>query len=237
MRPNMKPSIHYYVLSLSENTSRLYEGFRDKLIDIRDANFPFEFSTDAVNTTAEDERLIEFFRQTRKRFAHFYEQDPLRLVLAGEKRILAIFEGLMAHPDVLIGRVEGDYTATSPRDLGKIVWPIVKETIAGANKNAMIDLASAAKTKKVVSGINAVGQSVETESGSTLYVEEDYHVKGSTQKTDNSLIFSKHVNLWEVIDDVVDVIIEKVLKTGGSVIFLSSGSLRKLERIALILQG
>jgi hypothetical protein len=62
-------------------------------------------------------------------------------------------------------------------------------------------------------------------------------VKGSIHKTDHSLIISKHVNLLEVIDDVVDIIIEKVLKMGGTVIFLNSGSLVKFERIALILSG
>jgi hypothetical protein len=144
---------------------------------------------------------------------------------------------MTTHKEVLIGMVEGDYTATSPHDLGMIVWPVVKEAIAGANKNAMLDLATADKVKKVVSGIDAVGQLVETETGSTLYVEEDYHVKGSIRKTDHSLIISKHVNLLEVIDDVVDIIIEKVLKMGGTVIFLNSGSLIKFERIALILRG
>ena len=101
----------------------------------------------------------------------------------------------------------------------------------------MSDLAKAAKAKKMVSGISAVGQYAETEIGSTLYVEENYHVKGSIRKTDHSLILSKHVDIWEVIDDVVDLIIEKVLKMGGTVIFLNGGALMKLERIALIHRG
>jgi len=37
-----------------------------------------------------------------------------------------------------------------------------------------------------------------------------------------------------VIDDAVDAIIEKVLETGGRVVFLEGGSLAKLQRIALI---
>jgi hypothetical protein len=233
----MQLSIHYYVLSLSDRTVRLYEGFREKLIDIQDAYFPFEISRDAVDPAARETRLKEFFRQTQQRFVHYYEQDPLRLVVAGEKSDLAAFKSVTAYSDVLIGTVEGDYTATSPRDLGRIVWPVVKDAIAGANQNALLDLATAARTKKIVSGIEAVGRSAEAEAGSILYVEEDYHLKGSIRNTDHSLVLSKHVNLWEVIDDVVDVIIEKVLKTGGSVIFLSSGSLMKLERIALILRG
>jgi hypothetical protein len=62
-------------------------------------------------------------------------------------------------------------------------------------------------------------------------------VRGSIRKTDHSLIPSKHVDLREVIDDVVDLIIEKALNMGGTVIFLNNGSLLKLEPIALILRG
>ena len=257
----MQRSIHYYVLSLSEQTNRLYEGFRDKLIDIQNTNFPFENSINAGNSASKDTQLREFFDQTNQRFAHYYEQDPLRMVVVGEKRNLAIFEALTTHQDILIGMVEGDYTATSPDDLGMIVWPVVKEAIASANKNAIGDLETAisygsgplpeksanesamrdieatAGKHKVVSGIDAVGRSAESETGSTLFVEEDYHVKGSIDKTDHSQVLSKHVNLWEVLDDVVDIIIEKVLQMGGNVVFVNSGSLIKLQRIALILRG
>ena len=232
----MQRSIHYYVLSLSEQTNRLYEGFRDKLIDIQDNNFPFEIPIDAGNPLSKDTQIRDFLHQTNQHFAHYYEQDPLRLVVVGEKSNLAIFEALTTHQDVLIGMVEGDYTATSSHDLGMIVWPVVKEAIGAANKNALRDLAAADKVKKVVFGIDAVGQLAETETGATLFVEEDYHVKGSIRKTDQSLIISKHVNLLEVIDDVVDIIIEKVLKMGGTVSFLNSGSLIEFERIALILR-
>lgn len=233
----MQRSIHYYVLSLSEKMNRLYEGFRDKLIDIQDTNFPFEISIDAGNPPSGDTQIRDFIQQTNQKFAHYYEQDPLRLVVLGEKNNLVIFEALTVHPDILIGMIEGDYAVTSPHDLGMIVWPVVKEAIGATNKNAMRDLAMAATVKKVVFGIEAVGQLAETETGATLFVEEDYHVKGSIHKTDQSLIISKHVNLLEVIDDVVDIIIEKVLKMGGTVSFLKSGSLITYERIALIMRN
>ncbi|RPI01431.1 MAG: hypothetical protein EHM72_06500 [Calditrichaeota bacterium] len=232
----MQPSIHYYVLSLSEDKSGLYEGFRDKLIDIQDGIFPLEISP-VGNPVSKDTRLRDFFHRTDLSFAHYYEQDPLRLVLVGEKSSLAIFTALKTRQDVLIGKVEGDYSATSTHDLGKIVWPVVKEAIAGVNKNAMRDLAIAAGRHKVVFGIEEVGKCAESEAGATLYVEEDYHVKGSLLKTDHKRVFSKLVNIWQVLDDVVDVIIEKVLKTDGNVIFVNSGSLIKLDRIALILSG
>ena len=92
----MQLSIHYYVLSLSEQTSRLYEGFRDKLIDIQNTNFPFEFS-EAGNSASKDSRLREFFLQTDQHFAHYYKQDPLRFVVVGQRRDMAVFEALTTH--------------------------------------------------------------------------------------------------------------------------------------------
>jgi hypothetical protein len=230
-------SIHYYVLSLSVHTSMLYEGFRDKLIDIQNTHFPFAFSMDTGSPASWESQFREFFHQTDQRFSRYYEQDPLRLVVTGEKSNLSLFRCLTTHWDIVIGAIEDDYTATSPHDLGKIVWPVVKQAIAGTNENAMLDLARAAEAMKIVSGIDAVGQSAETETGATLYVEEDFHMKGGIRRTDHSVIFSKHVNLWEVIDDVVDLIVEKVLKMGGTVIFLNSGSMMNYDRIALVQHG
>jgi hypothetical protein len=119
--------------------------------------------------------------------------------------------------------------------LGRIVWPAVKDTISGVNKNAMKELEIADKKNNVIFSIEAVGQLAETQTGATLYVEEDYHVKGTILKTDGSPIISRHVNLLQVIDDVVDLIIEKVLKKNGIVVFLEGGSLTKYHRIALII--
>jgi hypothetical protein len=233
----MQKSIHYYVLSLSDHTSRLYEGFRDKLIDIQDTNFPLEILINTDNLSIKNTQLREFYLKTDQHFAHYYNQDPLGLMVVGEKNNLAVFAALKIRRDILIGTVNGDFTATTPHDLGKIIWPVVKEAIAGTNKNALRNLATAVRLNKVLSGINAVGNSMETKAGSTLYVEEDYHIKGSIHKTDNALVFSNHVDIWEVIDDVVDVIIEKVLKKGGNVIFVNSGLLTKLDRIVLIMQS
>jgi len=226
-------SIHYYVLLLSGQTSKLYEGFRDRLIDIDDSNFPFKAGKSSSNGVS----LQEFFRQTDERFAYYYNQDPLRLLIIGNKENLDTFEALTVHREIIISRIEGNFLMTSLHDLGLIVWPVLKKAIAGVDKNAMYDLSKAAKEKKVIHGINKVGQAMETEKCSTLYVEDDYHVRGSISKIDQKVVLSKHLNLWDVIDDVVDIIIEKVLKMGGTVVFLNNGSLLKLDRIALVLSG
>jgi len=44
-RPSLKLNARYYVLSLSERSTRLYEAFRDTLIDIQNKGLPIDFST------------------------------------------------------------------------------------------------------------------------------------------------------------------------------------------------
>ena len=233
----MRLSTHYYVLSLCEQTSRLYEAFRDTLIDIQNKGFPIESSagmSGTVEPSLRSSHLREFVRTADQHFDHYFRQDPLHLVVVGEKESLSIFGCVTTHQDVLIGKVEGDYAATSPRDLGKIVWPIVKKVMAGTSEKAMNNLETAEYSRNVTSGIDAVGHVAGSGVGDTLFVEENYHMKGSIRETDHSLIASKDLDIQEVIDDAVDAIIEKVLEKGGNVLFLEGGSLTEFHRIALI---
>ncbi len=233
----MKLSTHYYILSLSVQKCMLFEGFRDNLIDIQNTNFPFNSFIDVdgpVDESVRDTQLREFFRQTDQHFNVYFDQDPLRLVIVGEMKNLSVFESLLTHRDALIGLVRGSFILTSPQDLGKIVWPLIKNVMAGTTDIALCDLAGAASANNVVFGIDAVGLSAEIKTGLTLYVEEDYQVKGSIRKENQKLVRSNLVDINEVIDDVVDLVIEKVLQMDGNVIFMNNGSLSKFERIALI---
>lgn len=236
----MKLTTHYYVLSLSERTSRLYEAFRDTLIDILNKGFPIDSSagmSDAVEPAVRNGELREIILTADRHFDHYFKRDPLRLIAVGDKKCLSAFEALTTHRDVLIGSVEGDYTATSPHDLGKIAWPIVKDAMAGTDKKATLALKSAESSRTVASGIEAVGHKARSGAGGTLFVEEDYRVKGGIRETDDSLIGAEELDIREAIDDAVDAIIEKVLEKDGHVIFLGSGSLTRFRRIALVTTG
>ncbi len=236
----MTLSIHYYILSLSGTTNRLYEGFRDELIDIQNTEFPFYapgHNTPNAGKPQTESELRDFFFATDIHFAHYYEQDPLRLMVVGQSDYLNIFNSLTQHKDVIMGAVEGDFSNTSPHDLGKIVWPIVKLAMAGAMDNALKAIEDAEVLKTIITGIDAVWNSAENSPGATLYVEDDYHLKRGVSRLNNSQIFSKPGNLWDIFNDAVDIIIENILITGGSVVFLDGGSMTKQQRIALILRS
>jgi hypothetical protein len=221
-----KLSTHYYVLALSEHTSRLYEAFRDTLIDIENTWFPTTSSRGASQSDLNDEELRVLFRRVDHHFAHYYSQEPLGVVVIGSSRHQAMFASLTAYSDVIIGKTEGDHATTSTRDLGRIVWPIVKNVMANAGEKVERDLAEATRTHNVAFGIAAVATSVDSGVGATLLVEDGFQV-----------VPPKSLSLLDDIDNVVDTIIDKVLALGGNVIFVENGLLNKFQRVALILRA
>lgn len=235
----MHLSTHYYVISLSEHEIAFYEAFRDEIIDIRNGGFPVDVSfgiNSAVNSNDPAERMRGALRNVDQHFGECYRNDPLRVVVTGEKELQDLFASITAHRSIIIGRVEGDYSATSIRDLGKIVWPVVKESLSGLLQDSMHELEIALGAGRTVSGLKAVSQQAVAGTVATLLVEDDFHVRGSINNTGRSLEISQEVDVLEEIDDAVDGVIEIVLESGGKVIFVPNGSLHKLERIVLLLR-
>jgi hypothetical protein len=221
----VKLSTHYYVLSLSERTSRLYEAFRDTLIDIENTWFPLHSSRSPSQPDLNDAQLRALLQRVDHHFAHYYTQDPLGVVVIGTSRDQAMFASLTAFSDVIIGKADGDHTATSSRDLGRIVWPIVKSVMANAGEKVERDLAAATRAHNVAVGIDAVVKSVDLGVGATLLVEDGYQVA------------PPNPSLLDDDDNVVDVVIDKVLALGGNVIFVENGLLLKFQSAALILRA
>ena len=219
-------STHYYVLSLSERTSRLYEAFRDTLIDIENTWFPMDSSRSPSQPDLNDVQLRTLLQRVDHHFAHYYTQDPLGLIVIGTSRDQAMFSSLTAFSNKIIGRADGDHSATSSRDLGRIVWPIVIGVMANAGEKVERDLAVATRTHNVAVGIDAVVKSLDAGVGATFLVEDGYHVPPE-----------KSSALLDDVDNVVDVVIDKILALGGNVIFVENGLLNKFQSAALILRA
>ncbi|RPH64891.1 MAG: hypothetical protein EHM89_00530 [Acidobacteria bacterium] len=224
-RREVKLSTHYYVLSLSEHTSRLYEAFRDTLIDIENTWFPLISSRSPPQPELNDTQLRTLMQRVDHHFAHYYGQEPLGVVLAGTKRNQSMFSSLTEYSSVIIGQTDGEHPATSLSDLGSIVWPIVKGVMASAGQKIERELEAATRAHNIAFGIDGVVQSVDADVGATLLVEDGYRVPPPESSS-----------MVDDADNVVDVVIDKVLALGGNVIFVENGSLGKFERIALILR-
>jgi hypothetical protein len=215
----------------------LFEAFRDLLIEVENQGFPVVAAPTDRAAQEGHEHLKKIAHTADECFSHYYLPEPLALVLVGDENIRAAFLSGTAHRDAVIGKVDGDHTATPSRDLGQIVWPVVKEAMSGVLRGAMHELEIRDEREAWVSGIEAVARALKTVERGTLLVEDDYHLRGSIGKTDRAPIISPDVDVREVMDDAIDVIIDKVLESGGNVIFAPGGSLAGRGRIVLFLRG
>ncbi|MBD3290031.1 hypothetical protein GF337_14580 [candidate division KSB1 bacterium] len=230
-------SIHYYVLLLDDKSIKLFEGFRETLFEISNGGFPYRPSftqPTTVGQTSIDSFLNELYIEVNRLFEKFYNQNPLGLVLVGEKKKQSIFKSVLNDRKCIFREIEGNYDTASPDELGRVIWSNVKETLAGTHERALRELALALSAKKVASGLEEVWQIADSGKGTILLVEDDFRMKGSIVKTAYSSIISEQVDIRKVFDDVVDQIIDRVLELGGTVVFLDNGLLAEHQRIALI---
>lgn len=229
----MSISPHYYVLSLSPEMNLLFEAFRDLLIQVENQGFPV-VGPSLVSDSEDQEQRRAVARSVDHCFGGYYLREPLKLIVVGDQSTLSAFNSVTTHETAIIGRVEGDHAATCARDLGRIVWPIVKAAMSGVQDRAMQDLETAARCGTFASGLEAVVRASGRDQRSTLMVEDDYHFRGSIMESDGALVLSPEVDVREALDDAVDAVIERVLVSGGNVLFTPNGALRDRGRVVLL---
>lgn len=221
---------HYYVLSLGPQTSALFEAFRDQLVDIRNQGFPVTRPPGPGN----DSSLEDLAREIDGCLAHHHRPDPLGVVVVGSTEFVAAFTAVTSHGRFIIGAVPGDHSATSPRDLGQIVWPVVKAAMSRQTQRALRSLTRAAAAGRVVRGLDAVAGRVRQGPRGVLLVEEGYHVRGGLARAGNASVVTPMVDVRNELDDAVDAVIGAALAAGSRVVFTPAGSLAQWERIALL---
>ncbi len=229
----MHLSTHYYVLSLSPTENLLFEAFRDSLITIENQGFPVVPPINPSNAGGGD-RLRDLARRVDKHFSHYYALDPLGLVLVGDRNMQSAFDTVTAHSFAVVGRIYGDNTTTPVSALGQMVWPVVKERMSGVLEAAMRNLGASEAKGRTVAGLKAVARAASRGSKATLLIEDDYHVRGSVCGPDDAPVISPEVDVRKTLDDIVDEIIEAVLRSDGRVVFAPPGSLSSHERIVLL---
>ncbi len=238
----MNRSISYYTLSLSAEFVRLFEGYRDTLTEITERGFPFanpipRGSNLELSTSLKETRLKEFFNQVDKAFLHIYRNNPKPLIFTGVERNIAAYRDVADKKNIILATFEGNHDHTPVHELAKLAWPIVREKMREKRKQMTERINNAISAHKFVSGLEEAWRLANEERGEILFVEESYHQP--VKFTDNGNSFVKvdnPGNETSTVDDLVDEIADKVVSTGGRVVFTEDGELSKYDRIGLILK-
>lgn len=242
-------SPRYWVLALSEQTTRLFEAVRDDLEEnIAGSPFPMTYGErggegiaprePALNTSQlRDDYRRAFFRNVGQAFAPYMAEDQLPLAIIGVDRAQSFFREVTSYDDAIVGTVLGNHDTTSTHELGKLVWPQVREGLAARRARIFDELGTAVGGQRSASTLGEVWRCAEEGRGATLVVEESYHEPATIDERGLLHPLPAGAALGPAdLDDAVDEVIAVVLDKGGRVVFVDDGSLDAHSRIALILR-
>lgn len=216
----------YWVLVLSEQPTRLYEGVRDSLVEVQGEGFPMEHSMPGggkslpggpgVKKSAyRDEYHLKFFRQVDSALKAFMDDDRLPLVVVGVDRYQAFFNEVTNYQELIFGRITGNHDKTSPHELSKLVKPLVEEKFAEKRQQMLAELNKARSDRLVATEINDIWRKGAQGRGRHLLVEENFHFPARLDESGQGITPAEDVTAPDVIDDAVDEIIETVISMGG----------------------
>ena len=235
----------YWVLSLSEQSTRLYAATRDDLEEITTGGFPMRHTGpggdtalpggQGVNTSAyRDDRHRQFFREADTAFGARAAEDPLPLALAGVDRYLAFYREVSSAD--IIATLRGNVDDLSAHDLGRRIWPSVREGFTARRREVLQQLEEAMSQRRVASTLGEVWHLAGLGRGKVLVVEEGYHQPARLNAQGQLDLNVDDPTAPDVMDDAVDEAITAVLAKGGQVVFVEDGELAFHSRIALMLR-
>src|SRR5262245_14633850 len=236
----------YWVLSLSEQPTRLFAATREDLEEITTGGFPMRHTGPGgdtalpgghgVNRSAyRDDRHRQFFREVDKAFGAFNAEDPLPLALAGVDRYSAFLQEVSAVDDI-IATLRGNFDQLSAHDLGRRIWPAVSEGFTARRREVLQQLEVAVGLRRAASTLAEVWHLAGLGRGKVLVVEEGYHRPARVTGHGQLDLNVDDPTAPDVMDDAVDEVITTVLAKGGQVVFVENGELAQHDRIALILR-
>ncbi len=243
----MNRTPRYWVLVLTEKPTRLFEGARDTLVEVKEGGFPVVHEGPGgatslpggfgVNKSAyRDERHRQFFRTVDDLLKPFMAADPLPLAVVGVDRYQSFFNEVTSHKDFILATLQGSHARSSAHSLAGLVWPLVETGLAERRKQYLAELDKAIGERKVVSTVGEVWRLANQGRGALLLVEEDFHYLGRLDDSGIHLLPADDPDQPGVIPDAVDDIIETVLAKQGRVVFVPNGQLDIHQRIAMTLR-
>jgi hypothetical protein len=239
----MHRALRYWVLLLSQASTRLLAGTGETLEEVQDGNFPMPMTGPGATTALPydsdssylDDRHRRYFQQVDSAFSGYVKDDELPLIVGGVDRQISFFQEVSQFTPTIAGTLTGNFDRATLHELTPQVWEIVQTVREAQRANVLEELDHAVGAQKVVSTIEEVWRLAQDGRGKRLLFEKNYHVPAIVTEA-GSLELVDQSGGTEVMDDAVDEIIEVVLAKGGKVAIVDDGALSAHQQIALILR-
>ncbi|WP_067490509.1 baeRF3 domain-containing protein [Actinomadura hibisca] len=237
----------YWLVSLSDQCARLWDGRGEELIEVTGGGFPLKpdlredesvgrASPRGARHGDDQHRLLikNVVTALERRLAH----DRRPVIVAGVTRHQAFFDDAAGPHVTIAGRIDGAYEGAPATTLAELARPVLHAYEDLREVAVLTELEAARSLQRYAGGLGEVMRLVEEGRGEHLVVERGYYAPAV--KTDDELVpvEGPHGALRgaDVVDDVVDNVIETTLEYGGEVTFVSDGFLVDHDRIALVVR-
>lgn len=214
----------FRVLTVSDRKARLFVGDRARLAEVRDDRWPLV--RDELDTPT------GWVRAMIDAISEECGDQELPTVLAGVHRtVRAVRPRLPIEPIAVLG---GGHDRTGWAELHRLVWPVVVDWMRRDGDRAMAQLDAARGARRFAGGIDEVWSLAADGRVQLLVVEEDYDLAASIE--DGQITPATDPEAPGVVDDLVDELIEAVLRHGGEAVMVPSGTLAAHDRVAAALR-
>lgn len=234
----------YYLLALSQNQVRIFEGSRYNLNEIFPKEMPLnmadalgeeeqpkqlQFHTSAPSGAkraavyhghgGEDEihkdKLLRFFRKIDMSIHDFLSQESVPLVLAGVEYLHPIYHKADTYPHILIEGIRGNPERMPLPELHKEAWAIVHPYYQRVRKEAEMLYRQLTGTGKTTNRVSEAIEAAMHGSVATLFIPVGVHRWGEFDSEQNAV--SMHTDAQPGDEDLLDLTALQTLATGGTV--------------------
>ncbi|MBI4935918.1 MAG: hypothetical protein HY828_18710 [Actinobacteria bacterium] len=212
----------FRVVTVSEHVVRMLYGNERRLAESVDDQWPL--------IREEDQSVASWTRAVVHALRAEQRRHAVPTVVAGVERSVRRAIGT-AELDA-IGVVAGNHDRSGWSDLHRAAWPLVAGWIDQQQMKAIERLDSARSQRRFAAGVDEVWTMAMEGRIELVVVEDTYAV--AARVLDGHLEPTDRADAPDVVDDVVDEIIEAVLRHGGGAVIVGDGVLSDHERIAAV---
>jgi hypothetical protein len=244
----------YLLLLLDEKEAKLYKGKYNKVEEVKDDIFPYtyteeyEYSKPSRGTSyvghtyvkeferdksqLEEIRTEQFFGKIDKQLGK-YLLNIKSLIVAGVKKDLTEFKSVTKH--TIVSEITGNQTYSSINEIGDRAWKAVKAFINKRKEEMIREVEEKIGQGFAITGIYEIWKAVKEGRGLRLLTEKDYSLPGFLEKGDDYNLYL-HVPTVDhkIIPDVINYLMEQILRKNGEVVLFENNKLAKLQRLALV---
>lgn len=230
----------HVVLLLTGQEARLFTGLGAELQPVQ-GRFPMRprrerrRDPDRPRLAAAD--AAAFWRDVDAALGAYLLAHPAPLVIAGDRRATAGFVALSSHLDRLAGTLEANLAREPLPRLAERVRPVLEGYLRSRQDEALALLDRRTGSGRAVSGLVAAWFAARHERPEMLVVDESLSVPARLTSDGDLVVPAVDPEAPDVLDDIVDELIETVLRRGGWVALARPGSLDGHGGVALTLRS